>query len=151
MFRLYLAHSAHEKEQGKRIENRLKDMGYDVYNPFDKEGRHEFFSNHGGVVYWEDAKVVWSGEPDHEVAEWIVNVDLEGVRQSDIVVAIYPQNLLTFGITCEHFEAFRHLRMPVYTYTPPEIKGHPWLIAHSTKMFVELEELMNFMGNLTKT
>ena len=97
MSRIYLAHSAYERERGNFIIKELEEMGFEVYNPFLKEGA----SVHQ-KAFWTDAKeVVWNEDPSMESCYWIIFNDLDGVYDSDILVCIYPEEYVTYGITCE--------------------------------------------------
>jgi len=151
MIRIYLAHSAHEKEQGKEIQFQLEAMGYDVYNPFDKEGNDEVFWN-------ENNEVIWDGIPTKESSLWIIFTDLDAVSERDILVCIFPQDLVTFGITCEMIFPFIlkniHRWLPmyntngnikVYSYTPKSIKGHPWIVGSSDIIFTDIEKLLEYL------
>lgn len=141
--RIYLAHSAHEREQGKEIENTLESMGYEVCNPFDKEGNDK--------VFWRGKEVIWDGTPSMEACDWIIWTDFEEVRKSDIVVCIYPQDLITFGITAENTFAYL-LQIPVYSYVPELVKGHPWLYGMAkANIFTDLFELLNRLKEIRKT
>jgi len=138
MTKVYLAHSAHEREQGKDIEARLTKAGYDVHNPFDVEGNDKAFWN-------ENNEVIWNGQPNLEACDWIIDVDLQAVRKADIVVMIMPQDLLTFGCTCEMFYAYMN-KIPIFSYVPEAVSGHPWIVGCCRgQVWTDLEELMVFL------
>jgi len=136
--KIYLAHSAHEQEQGKEIEAALVSVGYDVCNPFDKENPGE---------------ITWMGDTSKEIADWVVEEDYKEVDASDIVVCIYPQDGRTIGIPCEMARAyclrdFGIKEISIYSYVPDCVKGHPWPIGQSTKVFQDLFELLNHLKKL---
>lgn len=138
--RVYLAHSAHEKLLGRGIQRELEAMGYEVYNPFDYEEKNRPFWD-------ENDEVIWDGAPTKKQCIVIIDTDLKEVENSDIMVCIYPEELVTFGITCEMKHAWDN-GIPVYTYMPEKIKGHPWIVGMSEKTFTHLGELIKFMGEL---
>jgi len=58
---------------------------------------------------------------------------------------IMPQDLVTFGITCEMFYAYMN-KIPVYGYVPKAVSGHPWLLgACRGLVWDDLEELMLYL------
>lgn len=124
--RLYLSHSSHEKERGKEIQKKLEDMGYEVHNPFDKETPGE---------------ITWTGDMSKELADWVVETDHREIRKSDGMVCIYPEDGRTIGEPCEMAFAY-FLRMPIFSYVPDCIKGHPWPIGQSTVVFRDLDLLL---------
>ena len=146
--RSYLAHSSHEQKQGKEIEARLTGMGIDVYNPFDKENEkyaelHAIIKNEGGFKL-TDEEIGDRMTP--EFATWIVDVDLEEIRKSDIVIYIIPEpEFHSVGGVCEMFWASRILNMPVFAYAPPHLVHHPWIIDHCEVICATLEDLYSFL------
>ena len=144
MVRIYLAHSAHERERGEKIKVIFESIGYEVYNPFDKEGNDKAF--------WKGREVIWDGTPTLRACNWIIWTDFDELRKSDILVCIYPEDLITYGITAENTFAFL-VNMPVYSYVPKPVKGHPWLMGMSKgNIFTDLFELYDALDfNLSKT
>ena len=147
--RAYLAHSSHEQVQGKEIEAKLVELGIEVYNPFDKENP-EYEKLHA-IIKGEDGFKLSDTEigdlmtPDF--AAWIVDVDLEEIRKSDIVIVIFPApEFHSIGAVCEMFYASRTLNMPVFTYAPPHLVNHPWIIDHCEVVCDSIENLFKFLN-----
>ena len=154
--RVYLAHSSYERELGQEVKKTLESIGFEVLDPFVKEG---------SIIHrkdvWKNGKPVWNGNPSKEDCNWIVYSDLEGLLDSDIVVCIFPQDLKTFGVTCEMFFPFSLKviqeyftlsnslpNIPVFVYIPEAARGHPWLIACSDFITDDLNELYEKIGEL---
>lgn len=134
---LYLAHSVHERQRGKRIQKRLEEMGFIVYNPFYPEDprayRKDIAALDGGHIVPWDVK-------DSISADWIITTDLRGVGNADFIVCIFPRRR-TVGISCEMAIAWM-LHIPVYSLTPEDMKGHPWIVGMSYFTETDLERLL---------
>ena len=148
---IYLAHSSHEQVQGKELEKRLTELDPNirVHNPFDKENPayeelHSIIKGKDGFKL-SDEEI--GEQMTDEFAAWIVDVDLEAIRKSDIVIVIFPQpEYHSIGAVCEMFYASRTLNMPVLVYAPKHLINHPWIIDHSDVLCDNIDDLFQFLG-----
>ena len=122
--KVYLAHSPHEQERGLVIQQILEDDGYTVTNPFD----------------------VQSGSGAN-----IVRDDITDILWSNIIVCLYPHNLVTVGIDQEMVYASL-FRKYVIAYVPDKLDEHIWLQYHADVILPPDEEknvlnvLRKFLG-----
>ena len=137
--KIYLAHSVHERDRGVRIQKKLEAMGHSVYNPFYPDD-----------VIRDDIEAIERGDLhpwdliDRTKSKAVCERDLEGVRQSDIVICLYP-TCRTVGIPCEMFFAGHCLHMDVYTVTPEDMEGHPWIVNYSKVVFTSDKDLLEYI------
>lgn len=136
---IYLAHSVHERERGKKFAKELERYDYQVFNPFYPPTERQDIKNldNGHIQPW-DIK-------DEERSNWIVDSDLAAVRKCDIFVALYP-DFKTVGIPCEMTWAWLN-KIPIYSVVPDSLKGHPWIVAMSTRgMTTQQNELLYWLS-----
>lgn len=139
---IYLAHSVRERGMGKRVQKRLEDLGYEIYNPFYPIDPRAYRTD---IKALDEGLIVPWDVPDRDSAEWIIKVDLRAVGNSDIIVCIFP-NKRTVGIPCEMMFAWmRHIS--ILTVVPGDMKGHPWIVGMADKVFTDIEELYEYLGN----
>ena len=137
--KIYLAHSVHERERGKEVQDKLQEMGHEVYNPFYPDAliRDDIEAiDKGHIMPWNLV--------DTKKSKAVCERDLEGVRKQDIVICLFP-TCRTIGIPCEMFFASHCLHMEVFSVTPKDMEGHPWIVNYSTKMFANDEELLEYI------
>ena len=96
MITVYLAHSVHERQKGKMIQEYLEHKGFKVINPFDRQ------------LVPNNKDFEWKN-PTTDPASLIKN-DLKMIDKSDYVLAIFPDDL-TIGISCEMFYLGRNTKM----------------------------------------
>ncbi len=128
----YLAHSVHKREQGKEIQKKLESMGVEIYNPFYSHDRQDILDLDKGLVHAWDIV-------DEDKSRLIVDLDLEGLRKSDILICIYPDGM-TVGIPCEMMYAWM-INISIFCVVPEKLKGHPWIIALSDGVFSSMDML----------
>lgn len=128
----YLAHSVHKRERGKEIQKTLEDMDIEVYNPFYSHDRQDILDLDKGIVQAWDIV-------DEEKSMLIVDLDLEGLRKSDILICIYPDGV-SVGIPCEMMYAWM-VNIPIFCVVPEKLIGHPWIIALSDGLFSSIDSL----------
>ncbi len=128
----YLAHSVHAREHGKKIQKELEHMGIEIYNPFYSHDRQDILDLDKGIVSAWDIK-------DQDTSRLIVDLDLEGVRKSDLLICIYPDGI-SVGIPCEMMYAWM-VNIPIFSVVPEKLKGHPWIIALSDGLYTSMESL----------
>lgn len=120
----YLAHPAELIEDGKNIQKKLEALDIKVINPFDRQ---------------EDNPLEWWETPHSpEDAERVVERDLTWIRQSDAIFAYAPDTLKLCGTAMEIFYAAKMLGKPVFIYTSPKYRFHPWLM-HFGQVFTNLD------------
>lgn len=135
---IYLAHSVHERERGKSFAKELEGCGYTVYNPF-------YPTNPRGDIKALDDGIIQPWEiPDKERSVFIVEIDLEAVRKSDMFVALYP-DFKTVGIPCEMMYAWLN-HIPIYVVVPKSLAGHPWIIGLSKSVTEQENELLFWLS-----
>jgi len=109
----YLAHPATFIEEGKKLQKQLEKLGIKVINPFQRQ---------------EDSPQEWWQTPHSpEDAKRVVERDLAWIRESDAVFAFVPEPL-GYGTMMEIFYAAKLLEKPVFIYTTPKFRFHPWLM-----------------------
>ena len=138
---IYLAHSTHERQEGKRLQKRLEDLGYTVINPFYPETPRP-------DIEALDKQIIEPYGVTPEVGIEIVKQDLRAVRLSDMIVAKLPEKKKTFGIPCEIMYAWM-LHIPIYTATKSMLK-HPWVITLSEKVYATFDELYEDLKEVSK-
>ena len=137
--KIYLAHSVHERDRGKEVQKKLEAMGHKVYNPFYPDD-----------IIREDIEAIERGDimpwnlVDRKKSGLVCERDLVGVRQSDILIALYP-TCRTVGIPCEMFFAGHSLHMDVYSSVPEDMVGHPWIVNYSKIVFTSDKELLDYV------
>lgn len=138
MHRIYLAHSAHERPKGKRLAQRISNLGYDVYNPFYDVEDTTYVDelDNTNVQDWDVVDPIRS--------KWVVVNDLRGVRSCDSVICVFPRRR-TVGISCEMTYAWMN-HIPVYSVVPDDMKGHPWIVEMSNKVYTDIEDLMRYLS-----
>ena len=138
--KIYLAHSVWEREKGRKIERKLKSLGYDVYNPFypPTYKRNDIEELDKGMI------VPWN-ITSKELSEKIVKRDFEGVNSCDILVAILPE-IPTIGIPIEMYYA-KERGKTVISVTK-ELAGHPWVVWLSDIIVKDIKNLIYEMINL---
>ena len=110
--KIYLSHSSHEQDRGLKIQQILEDDGYPVANPFDVRGL--------------------SGNEN-------VRNDIMDILNSNVVVCLYPHNLVTVGIDQEMVYASL-FRKYVITYITKVLRDHCWIQYHSDVILPPGEE-----------
>lgn len=118
-----------EKKQfyREKLGKMLEAMGFKVLDPWKRE---KIFYSYTGKDWWENVPV-----------KGFVKRDLEDIDQCDFLVAYLPK--LSAGACMELFYA-KTKGKP--TYVICGIKNpSPWIIAHSTKIFRDFDELKNFL------
>ncbi len=128
----YLAHSVHKRERGKEIQKRLEGMGIEVYNPFYSHDRQDILDLDKGIVRAWDIT-------DEDTSMIIVDLDLEGVRKSDVLICVYPDGV-SVGIPCEMMFAWM-INIVIFSVVPEKLKGHPWIVALSDGVFSDIDSL----------
>jgi hypothetical protein len=78
-----------------------------------------------------------------------VDLDLEGIRKSDMLVCVYPEDKTTIGVPCEMMYAYM-LNMPIISIGSDEILEHPWVFALSDGLFHNLDELYLYLTAILK-
>ena len=137
---IYLAHSVHERQEGKRLQKELEGLGYIVINPFYPE------TPRPDIEALDQLEIKpWDVTPEKGIE--IVKQDLRAVRLSDMVVAKLPERRKTFGIPCEIMYAWM-LHIPVYTVTISMLK-HPWVITLSEKVYSTFDELYEYLKGVS--
>lgn len=134
---LYLAHSAYERERGKRIQKRLEEMGFTVYNPFYPFDPR---SSRGDVVALDKGLIVPWDIDDDKRSNVIIRADLRGVGNADFIICIFPKRR-TVGISCEMAVAWM-LHIPIYSLTPEDMRKHPWIVGMSEMVETDLERFL---------
>lgn len=134
---LYLAHSAYERERGKRIQKRLEEMGFKVYNPFYPFDPR---SSRGDVVALDKGLIVPWDIDDDKRSNVIIRADLRGVGNADFIICIFPKRR-TVGISCEMAVAWM-LHIPIYSLTPEDMSKHPWIVGMSNLVETDLERFL---------
>jgi len=142
MKRIYMAHSAHERERGKVNQQRLEELDFSVYNPFYPDIPE---------LYRDDVKALDEGRiqpwsiSDKDRSLWIIDIDYRAVRKADIVVCFYPTNgRRTVGIPCEMAFAWL-LHIPIYSVVPEDMAGHPWIVGMSERVFISDDDLFIYL------
>ena len=138
---IYLAHSVHERQEGKRLQKKLEELGYVVINPFYPETPRP-------DIDALDRLEIKPWNVTEEEGIRIVKQDLRAVRLSDMIVAKLPEKRKTFGIPCEIMYAWM-LHIPVYTVTISMLK-HPWVITLSEKVYSVFDELYEDLKEVSK-
>ena len=101
----------------------LEALDIKVINPFERQ---------------EDDPVEWWQTPHSpEDAERVVERDLAWIKQSDAIFAYAPDPLELCGTAMEIFYASKMLEKPVFIYTSPKYRFHPWLM-HFGQVFTDL-------------
>ncbi len=134
--RVYLAHSVHKREHGKEIQKKLEGMGIEVYNPFYSHDRQDILDLDKGIVRAWDIT-------DEDTSMIIVDLDLEGVRKSDVLICIYPDGV-SVGIPCEMMFAWM-INIPIFCVVPERLMGHPWIVALSDGAFPTVDMLYDVL------
>lgn len=139
---LYLAHTLHLLEVGDELQRRLEALGIVVLNPF--VGQSEV-----GVPEAKDlresmeAKLEWQKRvKSPEDADRLVERDLRLIRETDGLFAYAPEP--SFGVSMEIFEAAKGLGKPVFIYTTPRYRFHPWLMKYG-QIFTDLEFMLEVL------
>ena len=136
--RIYLAHSVFERRKGRRVQRRLEEMGYTVVNPFYPEEARE------DVRRLDEGEwTPWSIQ-DIEEAKQIINQDLEALKSCDLIVCLFPRRR-TVGITAEMTLAWKVYGIPVLSVVPEDMRGHPWILGMSERVFTSLEDLYSHL------
>lgn len=136
---VYLAHSVHEREEGKRIQKKLESMGYTVLNPF-----YPKIPRPGIQALDEGKGRPWNIMSD-EQSKHIVKQDLRAVRLSDVLLAKIPDDKRTIGIPCEMMYAWMN-KIPIYSLTKTML-GHPWVRELSVRIYPDFDELCDDLIN----
>jgi len=119
----YLAHPAEERVTVNEIQKLLEELGINVINPFNRT---------------EDDPQEWRKIPHSpEDARRVVERDLAWIRQSDAVFAYVPE-AKACGTMMEIFAASKLMNKPVFIYTTPQYRFHPWL-TYFGQVFTELD------------
>jgi nucleoside 2-deoxyribosyltransferase len=115
--KLYLAHPI-DMRKGLRELELLIERRYtlDILNPFYDTGRDDIHEIDSGQ------KTRW----DVEDFNRLVTKDLNGVEQSDGVIAVITSIQFSVGTICEAWHAATKAKKPVYIVTP-DCGKHPWL------------------------
>lgn len=109
----YLAHPTEERASANEIQKRLEALGITVINPFNRT---------------EDDPQEWRQTPHSpEDAKRVVERDLAWIRQSNAVFAYVPE-AKACGTMMEIFAASKLMSKPVFIYTTPQYRFHPWLM-----------------------
>jgi len=139
---IYLAHSVWEREKGREIEQKLKSLGYDVYNPFYPSNykRNDIERLDKGVV------VPWN-ITSKELSEKIVKRDFNGVNSCDILIAILPE-IPTIGIPIEMYYAKE--RGKIVIAVTKKLASHPWVIWLSDIIVSTSKELLEYLADVNK-
>lgn len=119
----YLAHPAVLRDEAKEIQKRLEKLGIKVLNPFARQI--------DDPIQW------WSEEHSPEDCARVVERDLQWIRECDAVFAYVPK-LNLCGTAMEIFYAAKVLEKPVFIYTEPQYRFHPWLTYYG-QVFTDLE------------
>lgn len=129
--RVYLAHSVFDRERGNKVQERLEKLGFEIYNPLKEEEEH--IVNLG----WDVGDLI--------VSKRIVEIDLKGIRKSDLLLALIPDKK-TFGTICEVMYAYI-INVPIIIVCPRDMAKHPWIVAISKIVFTydELERLYKYL------
>lgn len=120
----------------------LQKMGFEVWNPFyppEDYRRGDIRSLDEGII------VPWDIQ-DKKRSEWIIKVDLRAVGWSDFIICMFP-NRRTVGISCEMTYAWMS-HIPVISVAPEDMKGHPWIVGMSDKVFTSIEDLYTHLEGL---
>ena len=126
----YLAHPAEERATGNEIQKRLEGLGVTVINPFNRS---------------EDDPQEWRQTPHSpEDARRVVERDLAWIRQSDAVFAYVPE-AKACGTMMEIFAASKLMGKPVFIYTTPQYRFHPWLM-YFGQVFTDLGFMFEVLG-----
>ena len=130
--KIYLAHPYAQLERGKQLTADLREQGFDVINPFERQMQGEL------------SAVVASGRAfTDKQCRQIVLGDLEQIDQVDVVVAIFTGNNQV-GTIMEMFYASHVRRIPVVTLYEMEYTGngryHPW-VQYLTDIYLKWEDL----------
>lgn len=123
--KIYLAHSPSDQKRGRRIQKELETEGYSVINPFDDQVSVDIS---------------------------VVPRDIIDIIESDILVCLYPQHLVTVGMDQEI--VYAHLfRTFVITFVPEELVRNVWLRYHSDLVFTTDREkdIMEILESLKLT
>lgn len=137
--RVYLAHGKSERARGKAIQENIEKMGIEVFNPFYSVNREDILSLDAGVLI---------GNAEKGRAMAVVDSDLEGIRKSDIIVCVYPNDVVTIGVPCEMMYASM-LNLPIISVAKQEILEHPWVMAFSDGLFTDIEDLYLYLKTLS--
>lgn len=135
---IYLSHSVYERRKGRRTQRRLEELGYVVFNPFYPETPRD------EVEKLDEGKVVPWSVRDIEEAKRIVKQDLEALRSCDLIVCLFPKRR-TVGITAEMTAAWMVYKIPVLSVVPEDMRGHPWILGMSERVFTYLEDLYSYL------
>jgi len=141
--KLYLAHPFDARKWVREWELQLeKKLGIELFNPFyDAPGRTDVEKIDGGRQ--ERYEKI-------DPAELVIR-DLKYTHSCDGLVGIIDGSL-SYGTVMEIVYANIY-RLPVYLIVTNGHHKHPWLVYHSTKVFISLENFESYMnlyfGNIT--
>ena len=126
----YLAHSCQLIESVRRWELRVQGhYNVDLINPFN---RNEFENvEHLKTLKSKRKILAYMKTLDEDTCDKIVKHDLDLLRKSDGVVAVF--NDFTAGTMMEVFAGAYLYRIPVYIISPK--KYHPWVRSLATRLF----------------
>ena len=128
MVRVYLSHSPREKERGIKVQKILEDIGYEVLNPFSLNLDIDEF-------HWSDLSEIRVKDSIK-----LCKAEINNLLDSDIVLALYPKDMVSIGIPCEIAIAHDY-RKTVITVIDPKFKGHPWIV-YMSSIIIERDELI---------
>ena len=124
---IYFAHPWIKRKQTELLIDKMKKIGYEVFEPFSYE-----------IVL---TRKWFSGNGSFNICKEIVNKDINLIKKSDIVVASVP-TYKTIGTIAEIFYAGYIKKKPVYILSNLGYykKKHPWL--YYAKIFNKEEDLL---------
>jgi len=112
---VYLSHSPREKERGLKVQKALEELGVTVLNPFALQLGIEEFK-------WEELDKI-----RYRDSIRLCKAELEMLNNADIIVALYPKDMATVGITSEIIIG-RLKEKKIVTVVDRKYIGHPWLV-----------------------
>lgn len=72
----------------------------------------------------------------------IVEKDLKYIKECDGMLAIFDNNITSYGTPMELFYAAKILKKPIYSIS--NHKGHPWILGLSVKVFKNWKEVKEY-------
>lgn len=141
--KVYFAHpyETWKTEKEQQILEMIRGRGWEPFNPFDKEDN--LLKKYGVTCYYDD--------PQEELANDIVRIDLKNLRECDGLVAYFPRNFRGVGTIMEIMYAW--LKQKYIVVIMERTSGirhlHAWLVSAANEYYSSLEDFAEERNNIS--